>query len=261
MPRLTHACDRPGRRCIASVDDRRCEHASRPRHGWLATTAPPHDLARWGGSRHPAAQGATPRRPRRARYGARTRTAFSQVAFPSAIGALSLHDATRVAELRARGACLGRGQVKKSGVFWVHILHGVPPPPSLHPRSPLCFSKRIHPDTLDTPLLRPLFYTPLPYPRSPLCFSKRIHPDTLDACSHFARPLNLPPKSLLARRHTAVRPRRARPSIKELVEPPLEHKSFDLFWLGRRCVADIKTLATRECCKSSLSRLPEKCRA
>ena len=76
----------------------------RPRHGWLATTAPPHDLARRGGSRHAAAQDATLRRPRCARYGARTLTALSQVASSSAIGALTLHDATRVAELRARGA-------------------------------------------------------------------------------------------------------------------------------------------------------------
>ena len=84
----------------------------RPRHGWLAPTASPHALARWGGSRHAAAQGATLRRPRRARYGARTRTALSRVASPRAIGALSLHDATRVAELRARGACLGRARAR-----------------------------------------------------------------------------------------------------------------------------------------------------
>ena len=174
--------DRSARRCITSVDDRRCERASRPRHGWLATTVPPRDLARWGGSRHAAAQGATLRRPRCARYGARKLTALSQVASPRAIGALSLHDATRVAELRARGACLGRGQVKKSGVFWVHILHGVPPPPSLHPslHPSLPLSKVLSLSLLEeSPLtlesLRPLFYTPLPYPRSPLCFSKRIH--------------------------------------------------------------------------------------
>ena len=36
-------------------------------------------------------------------------------------------------------------------------------PPWTHPfcpRSPLCSSKRIHPPTLDTPPIRPLFYTP-----------------------------------------------------------------------------------------------------
>ena len=89
----------------------------RPRHGWLAPTASPHALARWGGSRHAAAQGTTLRRPRRARYGARKLTALSQVASPRAIGALSLHDATRVAELRARGACLGRASSgRRAGV-------------------------------------------------------------------------------------------------------------------------------------------------
>ena len=89
----------------------------RPRHGWLAPTASPHALARWGGSRHAAAQGTTLRRPRCARYGARKLTALSQVASPRAIGALSLHDATRVAELRARGACLGRASSgRRAGV-------------------------------------------------------------------------------------------------------------------------------------------------
>jgi hypothetical protein len=73
-----------------------------PRHGWLAPTAPPHALARWGGSRHAAAQGTTLRRPSCARYGARKLTALSQVASPCAIGALISHDTTRIAELRAR---------------------------------------------------------------------------------------------------------------------------------------------------------------
>ena len=84
----------------------------RPRHGWLAPTASPRALARWCGSRHAAAQGTTLRRPRRARCGARKFTALSRVASPRAIGALSLHDATRVAELRARGACLGRARAR-----------------------------------------------------------------------------------------------------------------------------------------------------
>ena len=138
----------------------------RPRHGWLAPTASPHALARWCGSRHAAAQGTTLRRPRRARYGARKLTALSQVASPRAIGALSLHDATRVAELRARGACLGRGQVKKSGVFGYTFLQGVPPPPP--PSIPV---------------------------QGPFSSLLENPPLTLDACSHFARPLNFyPPK-------------------------------------------------------------------
>ena len=49
-----------------------------------------------------------------------------------------------------------------------------------YPTTPLGFSKRVHPPTLDTPPIRPrCFFTP-PCPRSPLCSSKRVHPPTLD---------------------------------------------------------------------------------
>ena len=89
----------------------------RPRHGWLAPTASPHALARWGWLKARRSSGRNPASTEARAVRSPDAHGLSQEASPRAIGALSLHDATRVAELRARGACLGRASSgRRAGV-------------------------------------------------------------------------------------------------------------------------------------------------
>ena len=107
-PRLTHACDRPARRWIASVDGRRCEHAPHPRHGWLATTAPPHALARWGWLKARRSSGRNP-------ASTEARAVRSRDAHGPFTGGLSsCHRRTEFARRKARRRAAGAGSVPRA---------------------------------------------------------------------------------------------------------------------------------------------------
>ena len=263
----------------------------RPRHGWLAPTASPHALARWGWLKARRSSGRNP-------ASTEARAVRSPDAHGPFTGGLSsCHRRTEFARRNARRRAAGAGSVprarasEKERSVWVHIFTGgTTTPPSLHPcpRSFLFSLRRITPhlghtsapsaiypppiqgpfsSLLENPpltleSLRPLFTPPIPpCPRSFLFSLRKSTPHLGRVLAFCASAKFLSPQKAFSS-GDATHDGRAEPGRQSRSSSsPRSSTSHRPLAPRAADASPTSTLATQECCKSSLSRLPEKCRS
>ena len=291
-PRLTHACDRPARRWIAREATAVGESAptSTPRLVSANRVTSRSSQVVWLKARRSSGHNPASTEARAVRS--------PEAHGPFTGGLSSCHRCTEFARRNARRRAAGAGSVprarasEKERSVWVHIFTGgTTTPPSLHPcpRSFLFSLRRITPHLGHTSAPSAIY--PPPYPRSFL-FSLRestphlgitpsaIYPPPIPPCPrsflfslrkstpHLGRVLAfcasakfLSPQKAFSS-GDATHDGRAEPGRQSRSSSsPRSSTSHRPLAPRAADASPTSTLATQECCKSSLSRLPEKCRS
>ena len=237
----------------------------RPRHGWLAPTASPHALARWGWLKARRSSGRNP-------ASTEARAVRSPDAHGPFTGGLSsCHRRTEFARRNARRRAAGAGSVprarasEKERSVWVHIFTGgTTTPPSLHPcpRSFLFSLRRITPHLGHTSAPSAIYPPPIPpCPRSFLFSLRKSTPHLGRVLAFCASAKFLSPQKAFSS-GDATHDGRAEPGRQSRSSSsPRSSTSHRPLAPRAADASPTSTLATQECCKSSLSRLPEKCRS